>query len=95
MQYIYNIYNTYVLIKYINEYKGIQVSRWEEEDAAERKSLHPIKETNLLNYDVDEFAADVSNLKLYRPNMGMLTSKDILRLKRLHKVSIYQLLLYI
>ena len=38
-----------------------------------------------LDLNVDEFAADMKRLKLYRPNMSALTKKDVQRLKRLHK----------
>ena len=38
-----------------------------------------------LDLNVDEFAQEVKKLKLYRPNMGALTGRDIQRLRRLHK----------
>lgn len=44
-----------------------------------------VTEGHVLDLNVDEFAHDVKKLKLFRPNMGALTKKDIQRLKRLHK----------
>ena len=43
------------------------------------------QDENALDLNVDEFAQDVKRLKLYRPNMSALTTRDVQRLKRLAK----------
>jgi hypothetical protein len=61
----------------------------DEEDGSVASSLlggeKAKEDKHVLDLNVDEFAHDVKRLKLYRPNMGSLTARDIQRLKRLHK----------